>query len=370
MNGIDQARLTRRTILGGMAGAAAAAPAGLARAEPSGPFAERFRDLIKAAQTEREVTWYQGSFEAAGRDFSVLFQRRFGIKVNHVFGIGSPAFERFRSEIRAGKAVADLFNATDATLMADVMREGLIADYRTVTIDDFPADWVMRQGSGIAYPTSRTQTVFMYNTQAVPPEKAKLLKQWDGLLDPSFGDGRMGLGDATRSGGVYSMWYYLLRVNSQKYGLPFARKLAAQRPVLFAGHTDMGAQIASGALDVGVAFDPVSLQQYERGAPIGFTFPNPTPATLLLTGISAKAPHPNAARLLMEYTTSAEGMVAWGELYRAGLGRPELDAKVEQRVTREPWYAPPPGNYVISDWDPAIRDHGAVIKEWASVFKP
>ena len=354
-------------MLGGLA-AAAAAP--LARAEPAAPFADRFRDLIKAAQAEGEVTWYQGSLEAAGRDFSVLFQKRFGIKVNHVFGIGSPAFERFRAEVRAGKAVADLFNATDATLMADLMREGLIAPYQTATIDDFPKGWVMREGTGIAYPTSRTQIVFMYNRQSAPPEKVKLLTRWEGLLDPAFGDGRMGLGDATRSGGVYSAWYYLLRVNPQKYGLPFARKLAAQRPVLFAGHTDMGAQIASGALDLGVAFDPVSLQQYELGAPIGFTFPDPTPATLLLTGVSAKAPHPNAARLLMEYTTSAEGMVAWGELYRAGLGRPELDAKVEQRVTREPWYAPPPSNYVISDWDAAIRDHDAVVKEWASVFKP
>lgn len=365
----DALRTTRRTLLGALP-LAAFAGCGRARAEPPAPFAERFADLIKAAQAEAEVTWYQGSLESAGREFSVLFQKKFGIKVNHVFGIGSPAYERFRAEVRAGKAVADLFNATDATLMVDLMREGMIAGYRTATIDDFPKDWVMREGTGIAYPTSRTQMVFMYNTQAVPPERAKLLHQWNGLLDPAFGDGRMGLGDATRSGGVFSAWYYLLRVNAKQYGLPFARKLAAQHPILFAGHTEMGGQISSGALDLGVVFDPVSLAEYEKGAPIGFVFPDPTPATLLLTGLSAKAPHPNAGKLLLEYATSAEGMVAWGELYRAGLGRPELDAKVEQKVTREPWYAPPPSNFVISDWEDAVRNHDAVVKEWASVFKP
>lgn len=359
----------RRALLAAMAGGAFIAPDRV-RAEPSAPFDERFRDLIKAARAEGEVTWYQGSLEAAGRDFSVMFQKRFGVKVNHVFGIGSPAFERFRAEARAGKTVGDVFNATDAILMYQLMKEGLIADYRTASVDDFPDGWTMRVGGGIAYPTSRTQMVFMWNTQSVTPEKAKLLRQWKGLLDPSFGDGRMGLGDATRSGGVYAAYHYLLRANPQQYGLPFLRGIAAQKPVLFAAHTEMGAQIASGALDVGVTFDPVSLQQYELGAPIGFAFPDPTPAVLLMTGVAKTAPHPSAARLLMEYTTSAEGMVEWGKLYRAGLGRPALDAKIVQRVVREPWFAPPPTNYVITDAEAAARDHDAVIKEWSSVFKP
>ncbi len=362
--------LRRRTLLAAMAGSAALlAPRGL-RAEPSTPFAERFRDLIKAAQAEGQVTWYQGSLEAAGRDFSVLFEKRFGIKVSHIFGIGSPAFERFRSEARAGKTIGDLFNATDGTLMYDLLKEGLISDYRTATADDFPEGWVMKAGNGVAYPTSRTQMVFMWNTQSVPPAKAKLLSQWKGLLDPSFGGGRMGLGDATRSGGVFAAYYYLLRVNPQQYGLPFLKELAKQQPVLFAAHTEMGAQIASGALDMGVTFDPVSLQQYELGTPVGYSFPDPTPALLLLTGIARTAPHPNAARLLMEYLTSAEGMVEWGNLYRAGLGRPDMDAKIAQRVVREPWFAPPPKNYVIIDWEAAARDHDAIIREWSSVFKP
>src|SRR5688500_311953 len=73
-------------------------------------FEERFASLITAARAEGQLTWYQSSLEAAGRDFAVHFQSRFGIKTTQTYLVGTPNLERFRSESRAGHHIADVFS--------------------------------------------------------------------------------------------------------------------------------------------------------------------------------------------------------------------------------------------------------------------
>jgi ABC-type Fe3+ transport system substrate-binding protein len=332
-------------------------------------FEQQFADLIKAAQAEGELTWYHASLEAAGRDFAKIFETKFGVKVNYAFLVGSPGLERFKSESLSNNNIADVFNTTDGTLMRQAMTGGLIADYKVADHDAFPDGWVLGQNGAEAYPTARTQMAIAYNTELVSPEEAEKLKTWKGLLDPAFADGRLSIGDATRLGSIYSTWLYLLRENPSEYGIDYLNALAAQKPIIYDGQTEQANRIASGETDAGATVDVVAIQQYNKGAPIAFLYPDPSPVTLQFTAVSANAPHPNAARLFLEYITSLEGMAEWGKLWGAATGRPDVDATIDYPFSKEPWYAAATSTYAIQDWDMAAREHENVLKEWASAFR-
>lgn len=334
-----------------------------------GTFEERFKDLIAAAQKEGELTWYQSSLADAGRDFAADFQSRFGIKTNQIYLAGSPNLERFRSESRADHNIADVFTASDGTLMLPALSEGLIADYRTASHDEFPKEWLL-VGNGITvYPTGRVQMTLAYNSQLVSAEEIELLRGWKGLIDPAFNGGRLSLADATRIGAVYPSYLYLLRDNAKEYGRSFLEEFAALDPVVFGGMTEQVARVAAGEVDAGLLVDLVAIQQYKRGAPIAWNYPTPTPITLHYTGVSSKAPHPHAARLFLEYFTSEEGVTEWAKIWGASTGRPDVDEKVPPQYATEAWYKAPTEFYQIQDWDYASQQHKGVLEEWSEIFQ-
>lgn len=342
--------------------------ASFAHAQTDTAFDQRFAKLIEAARAEGELTWYQSSLEKAGRDYAALFQKRFRVKLNQIYIVGSPNLERFRSESRAGRHIADVFTTSDGTLMLPAMTEGLLADYKTASTDRYPKNWLMNVNGVTTYPTGRVQMVLAYNTQTVNAQEARVLREWKGLVDPAM-KGRLSMADATRIGAVYPMYLYWLRANPNEYGRAFLEKFAAQKPVIYGSMTEQASRMAAGEVDVGLLNDLVGIQQYDRGAPIAFYYPSPTPVTLHFTGISKNAPHPNAARLFLEYFTSDEGVAEWGRVWGAGTGRPDVDAKSTAKYTKEPWYKAATEFYEIRDWAEAERQHGPVIKEWSAIFR-
>jgi iron(III) transport system substrate-binding protein len=340
-----------------------------ASAQAGRSFEERFASLIAAARAEGELTWYQSSLEAAGRDFAVHFQSRFGIKTTQTYLVGTPNLERFRSESRAGHHIADVFSISDGTLMLPALAEGLLVNYRTASNDAFPKNWLLESNGVTVYPTGRVQMAIAYNTQAVKADEVKKLADWSGLTDPAFRNDRFSLADATRVGAVYPTYLYLLRMNKDQYGRSFLDKVAAQKPVIFGNMTEQVSRMAAGEIDVGLMVDLVAIQQYNRKAPIAWQYPKPTPVTLHYSGVSKNAPHPNAARLFLEYLTSDEGTVEWAKAWNAPTGRPDIDQKTPAPYAKESWYKAPTEFFEIKDWAAAEREQKGVIQEWSEIFR-
>lgn len=351
------------------------AAAALALFPASGAFAqqksfdEQFATLIAAAKAEGQLTWYQSSLEAAGRDYAAHFQSRFGIRTNQIYLVGSPNLERFRSESRAGHHLADVFTTSDGTLMLPALNESLIADYRTASHDAFPKAWILTANGISVYPTGRVQMAIAYNTQLVNAKEIALLGDWKGMTDPAFRDGRLSLADATRIGAVYPTYLYWLKVNPQGFGRPYLNAIAAQKPVIYGGMTEQVARMASGEVDTGLMVDLVAIQQYDRKAPVAWVYPKPTPVTLHYTGVSRNAPRPNAARLFLEYFTSTEGTAEWAKVWRAPTGRPDVDEKQPAAYAKEAWYKAPTEFFEIRDWAAAEREHKGVLQAWTETFR-
>lgn len=332
-------------------------------------FEVRFAELINQAKAEGELTWYQGLLESPGKDFSTHFQQRFGIRVQHQFMPSGPIFERFRTESVSGRHIADVFSSGDTGPMLDAMKNGFIAKYDAASKGDFPKGWVLDHPHATAYPTQRVQMAVAYNTQLVKPEDAKELSAWKGLLDPRFANGIISLGDPGRSVTAFPLYYYWTKVNPTEYGDDFLAGLAAQKPVVYASHTQQSARIGAGEVAIGVIVDIVAIQQYDLGAPIAIVYPSPSPNILQYSAISKNAPHPKAAQLFLEYLSSEEGLAEYKRFSGGLTGRPDLDASIKAKYTMEPWYNPPKEFYVLEDWDTGNREYRSFVPKWRATFQ-
>ena len=86
------------------------------------------------------------------------------------------------------------------------------------------------------------------------------------------------------------------------------RRFAQQQPQPRSGRTLVAQLVAAGEFKASVS---VYSQSYEilkaTGAPVEWVALDPVYASVHPTGIAAKAPHPNAARLLMDFLLSKRG---------------------------------------------------------------
>ena len=107
------------------------------------------------------------------------------------------------------------------------------------------------------------------------------------------------------------LWYVAI---IQKYGENFLRELgkhAAYSPSVVPGLQ----QVASGAMAIYAPTILLSASDImDRGAPIKVAIVDPIVASQSLAAIPAKAPHPAAARLLLNYWMTPEGQ----EVYSKG----------------------------------------------------
>ncbi len=352
--------------------AAPAATSAPAQAAASGAsFDTQFADLIKAAKAEGQLTWYESFAEAQGKKFGAHFQERFGIQTNVVFQSAGPTQQRFESEERADKHLADIVSLADTAPTLQVMGEGLVASYDVKDKAKFPAGWVLSTNGATAYPSTRVQMAVAYNPKVVTNQAdVDSLKQWSGLLDPRWANGKLGLGDITKVGSAYPTWYMWLVGQKDKYGEDFVRKLGDQKPVVYAGQTEEGQRIAAGEISAGMTVDVVAMWSYDQGAPMAWVYPAPVPVTPEYSMISKAAPHPNAAKLFMEYIHDEDGgALQWASDWEGLLGRPDLDAKISAKYTKEPWYKAPTDFYLISDWDAATKARADVLKTVTTYVK-
>ena len=86
------------------------------------------------------------------------------------------------------------------------------------------------------------------------------------------------------------------------------RELAKQQPSLREGHELLAQLVAAGEGVYDINIPAASVERMkERGAPIDWTALGPVPAIMVGTGIATGAPHPNAAKLFLEFVFSREG---------------------------------------------------------------
>ncbi|MCC6887343.1 MAG: extracellular solute-binding protein [Hyphomicrobiales bacterium] len=259
--------------------------------------------LVAAARKEGRVVWYTTLIvNQAVRPLKQAFERAYpGIELQYVRGDESPTAAKLLSEAKAGRVQADVFDGISS--MVPLKRAGLVAPHVPPAAASIPADMKDRDGYWIA--------ILLYvfapgiNTTLVPP--GRVPKTYRDLLDPAW-RGKMAWNPNSIAGAIGFVGATLLSQGEAR-GMEYLKALAAQRIVnVEASSRAILDQVIAGEYPMGLMmFNHHTVISAQKGAPSDWVKLEPVPVALDAVGILKDAPHPNAARLLVNFLTSEDG---------------------------------------------------------------
>jgi len=241
------------------------------------------------------------------------FTAKYGIPINNLNPDGSSQQELDAITANKGNKGPAAPDVIDVGLSygPKAVSEGLLAPYKVSTWADIPDS--AKDASGYWYGDYYGVMSFEVNTSVV----TNVPQDWSDLL--TQGKNTVGLaGDPTQSSqAVMAVWAAALAsggsVDNAQPGLDFFKKL--NDAGIFVPVIGKTATVASGETPIRIAWTYNALADKDSLAgnpPITVVVPKTGRlGGMYIQAISAYAPHPNAAKLWMEYLYSNEGQLGW-----------------------------------------------------------
>lgn len=280
--------ITRRSALLGLAaGSAILSASDIARAE------DGWDKIVADAKKEGHVVLYSAFVGlAAHANLKKDFESTYGISVEILEARASEIRERIRIEQVAGRFTADVSENGRTTTTLQVSQDHVFDPFGPLPSlghlkPEFRNDDIRLPVFAIAYG-------ILANTRLVKPEDEP--KSWMDLTDPRW-KGKI-LSDDLRALGGGGVLFYVME---EHLGQEFHEKLAKQDLKFSREIPANERRIARGEFPL---YIPVSLTSVSelKGLPVKFLVPKEgLPYVGYDLALLKHAPHPNAARLLMEY---------------------------------------------------------------------
>ncbi|MBV8926667.1 MAG: extracellular solute-binding protein [Bradyrhizobium sp.] len=283
-----QGRITRRAALLGLAaGSLALSASAAARAD------EAWEGVVAAAKKEGRVVLYSAFVGlAAHQDLKKQFEAAYGITVDILEARASEVRERIRIEQAAGRFAADLSENGRTTTTLQIDQDHVFEPFGplpslTGLKVEFRADEIRLPVFAIVYG-------ILANTLLVKPGEEP--KSWLDLADRRW-KGRM-LADDPRTLGGGGVLFFVLQ---EQFGRELQDKLARQ-DVKFSREIPANERrVARGEYALYLPVGLTSVPEL-KGLPVKFVAPKEgLPYVGYDLALLKNAPHPNAARLLMEF---------------------------------------------------------------------
>jgi iron(III) transport system substrate-binding protein len=272
-----------------------------------------------AAQEKRVVVYSTTDAELVSpllADFAELYP---GVAVEYHDLNSDELYDRFLGEVASGAATADVLWSSSMDLQMKLANDGLAAAYRSPEADRLPA-WAVWNSE--AYGTTFEPIAFAYNRRLLAPDEvprshaelARLLR-----AHPERFTGKVATYDPARSG-----IGFLLTTEDDRIDPGFddqARAYGAVGVKLYTTTEAMLLRVASG--EHLLAFNVLSSYASARPhAEVGIVYPRDYTLALSRIALVPKAaPHPNAARVLLDYLLSDRGQGLIASRLRLGAVR-------------------------------------------------
>ncbi|HWG04501.1 MAG TPA: extracellular solute-binding protein [Beijerinckiaceae bacterium] len=278
--------------------------------------------LIDAAKKEGEVVWYTTQIiDQLIRPVAQAFEKKYGIKTTFLRADSNSVALRVINEGRAGQMHGDVFDGQSAA--ATLKKQGFVLQWIPDSAARLPKQYVDPEGYWAA--TNLLVVEPGFNTNLVP--KGTEPKTWNDLLDPKW-KGKMAWNSNPGGSTGPSFVGLVLKELGEEKGMTYLRQLAKQDIVgLSSGAHDVLDQVIAGEYALGLQMlNNQVVFSTRQGAPVDWIAMQP--ALVIMSGISVikGAPHPNAGKLLVDFTLSEEGQ----KLYRDA-DYIAVDPKVELR---------------------------------------
>jgi iron(III) transport system substrate-binding protein len=254
--------------------------------------------VVERAKSEGEVVLYS----AWGFETLQLVQKAFAkkypfIKLNVLRMRSERLLSRTAAEHKQKIFSADLFSGSQLAML-NHKREGHLQKYLSPEHAAFPKEFKDPDGFWTAFNVDTR--VVAFNPRLVARDQ--LPRSYDDLLSPKW-KGKMGMDEFE-----YTMFGSLLEIMGREKGLAYMRRLAQQDLNIRSGHSLLTQLLLGGEFPLYIdGFGGTIEQVKAQGAPIDWIGLEPVIVSLYPVGMALNAPHPNAARLLLDFLLSKEG---------------------------------------------------------------
>ncbi|NWG21925.1 MAG: extracellular solute-binding protein [Chloroflexi bacterium] len=264
------------------------------------------------ASARGEIVVYTSRAEALFKPVIEAFNAEYpDIKVTVLNGSNGELAARLLEE-RANPQ-ADVLINSDLLTMASLAAEGVFAPNDSPLVLDVPEGFRADDGSWVAL-TLRTR-VIMYNTNLVTAEE--LPRSMLDLTDPKW-SGMVGSANST-NGAMMAQLVAMRHQLGEAATAEFIRGLVANDTQFFGGHTDVRKAVGAGELKLGLVNHYYYHLSKAEGAPVGVIFPDQgegEPGLIVNStnaGIVAGGPHPDLARIFVDFMLSTRGQRIYAE---------------------------------------------------------
>lgn len=290
-------------------------------------------EFYEAAKKEGTVVIYGlggVQFEPAEKAFEARYP---GVDAQGQDQRGRESREKIIAEQSARRVIADVVSGGPDTTTA-LVQEGFIEAYKSAALQYILPEALDPRG----FMSPRTLNVYgiMINTNVIPP--ADEPKRWLDLTDPKY-RGKIAIQDPRGSGGGATVLQGLLKL----HGEDFIRKLGAQNVFIGSDNAQIITELVRG--EHGIMMSGTvrnTLDQTKKGAPLKVIRPEEGVAiTPISVSVVKNAPHPNAAKLFIDWILSEEGQKVVAEAgdtpSRIGIQAqfPEADLRGQKILPRD-----------------------------------
>ena len=333
-------------------------------------------DLVKAAKAEGQLTTIALPHDWCGYgDVIAGFKAKYpGITINELnpdAGSGDEVEAIKANKDNKGPQAPDVIDV-GLSFGPSAKKDGLLMPYKVSTWDSIPDS--AKDADGAWYGDYYGVLSFMVNKDLIKESP----KDWADLLKPEFANAVAVAGDPRASNqAIQAVYASGLSTGAAageaagKAGLDFFKKLNAAGN--FVPVVGKPATLAQGQTPILINWDYNALagrDTLKGNPPVDVVVPKTgVVAGVYVQAISAYAPHPNAAKLWMEYLYSDEGQIGWLKGYCHPIRFNDLakNGKIPADVLAK---LPPAESYASAAF-PTLDEQGkakeAISKNWDAV---
>jgi putative spermidine/putrescine transport system substrate-binding protein len=332
-------------------------------------------ELVAAAKKEGMLTTIALPHDWCGYGELIAgFKAKYGLEVNELNPDAGSADEIEAVKANKGNTGPQAPDVLDVGLSfgPSAKAEGLLQPYKVATWDSIPDS--AKDAEGYWYGDYYGVLAFEVNTDIVK----NVPQDWSDLLKPEYANSVALAGDPRASNqaiqGVYAPGLAsgaAAGAAAGEAGLKFFAEL--NKNGNFVPVIGKAASVAQGSTPIVIRWDYNALADRDTlngNPPIEVVVPKTgVVAGVYVQAISAYAPHPNAAKLWMEYIYSDEGQLKWLEGYCHPIRFNDLakSGKIPQALLDK---LPPAASYEAAVF-PSLAEQGAakeaITKNWDSV---
>ena len=352
-NSARPARLSRRRFLGTaalttgatlLAACEARAPAAApttasgfgAAAAPAG-WEQQWNALVEAARQEGKVVVKGPPDPEVRTDVPRAFRQRFGIELEYLGGPTGPFAAQLLNERQAGVYSTDVVLSGADSMYTVFYRNNLLEPLPPVLVHPEASDaskwpdgklwfmdpeqqYILRLNNGV-------QIMGQINTSYVKPEE---LRSWYDLLKPEY-KGKIAAFDPTVTGSGIGAAAYLYVTLGEEY---VRRLYVDQAPAFSRDERQLADWVVRGTYPVALGSEFVAeadRADFQRSGISIVNLPRPAEApggvspSFGLLGLLTNAPHPNAARVFVNWIAMPEGMEVWSKAIDVVPVRTDID---------------------------------------------